>query len=476
MLKTIIEKEARDLLTSTKFVASFLSCAALVLLAFYVGATNYKIARAQHQASQAENLRQIEGLTDWMALRNNRVFLPPQPLEALVTGISNDIGRTAEVRSRGEIVPEDSRFNEDPIFAVFRFLDLNFIFTIVLSLFAILLGYDSISGEKERGTLKLSFSNAVPKSTYVLGKLLGSFFTLSTALLVALALGCLTLPIIGVHLSGDEWIRLGLIIITALLYFGAFLSLSILISARTVRTSSSFLALLVIWIGAVLISPRAATLLAGRSVDVPSVDEVASQKATFARQLWKEFREGMTSFQAPTDGATDDVQLIMQSFNKYMDSLTTIRDGKMDVFSERLNEERRNRQQQQQSLAFNLARVSPTASLTLANSALAGTSLELQDRFYREATSYRKGFNSFLKEKTGMNVGGNMMMIKVTDDEGGEVEPEAIDASELPKFNYQTASVSESLDGAVTDIGLLAIFNLLFLAGAFISFRSYDVR
>ena len=38
--------------------------------------------------------------------------------------------------------------------AGFRFLDLDFIFQIVLSLFAILFAYDTISGEKERGTLR----------------------------------------------------------------------------------------------------------------------------------------------------------------------------------------------------------------------------------------------------------------------------------------------------------------------------------
>lgn len=473
MLKTIIEKEARDLLSSTKFVASFAVCAALILLAFYVGATSYKISVAQYRASQAENLRQIEGLTDWLQLRQHRIFLPPQPLEALVTGISNDIGRTAEVRSRGEIVPEDSRYNEDPIFAVFRFLDLNFIFTIALSLFAILLGFDAISGEKERGTLKLSFSNAIPRATYILGKLLGSFITLATALLLALALGCLMLPLLGVSLSADEWLRLSMIILAGLLYFGAFLTLALFVSARTVRTSSSFLALLVVWIGASLISPRAATLLAGRAVSVASVDEIAAQKSTFARQLWKEFSEGMKQFRSPAGASEADMETVLQSFNQYMDSLTTIRDGKMSVFTERLNEERQNNQRRQQNLALNLARLSPTAALSLANAELAGTSLELQNRFYDEATVYRKQFNSFLNKKTGMNVGGRMFVMQVTD---GEEEPEAIDATELPAFEYRAASLGESFERALVDIGILAVFNLLFFAGAFISFTRYDVR
>ena len=179
MLRTIIEKEIRDLIGSTKFVTTFGVTTLLILMAFYAGAKNHNLAVAQYDASQAENLRQMEGLTDWMSLQQHRIFLPPQPLASLVNGISSDIGRTIDVKTRGEMSAEDSRFNEDPIFAVFRFLDLSFIFQVVLSLFAILLGYDAISGEKERGTLRLVFSNATPRAIFILGKITGSMIVMA---------------------------------------------------------------------------------------------------------------------------------------------------------------------------------------------------------------------------------------------------------------------------------------------------------
>jgi len=165
MLRIIIEKEIKDLIGSTKFAITFAVCAVLVILAFYVGAARHKSYQARFEASQAENLRSMKGLTDWQELDETRVFLPPQPLASLVSGVSNDIDGTAIVRGRGDIPTEDSRYNEDPVFAIFRFIDLEFIFKVVLSLFAVLLGYDAISGEKERGTLRLSFSNALPRRT-----------------------------------------------------------------------------------------------------------------------------------------------------------------------------------------------------------------------------------------------------------------------------------------------------------------------
>lgn len=471
MIKLIIEKELREIISSTKFAVTFAVCAVLILLSFYVGAKNYKVSVAQYEAAKTENLRQMEGLTDWMQVRDHRIFLPPGPLEALVTGISNDIGRTVEVQGRGELASQNSRFNSDPIFAVFRFLDLNFIFQIVLSLFAILFMYDAVNGEKEHGTLKLSFANSIPRDQYILGKIIGSFLALAIPLIIPILIGCLFLPLLGVSMSSDEWLRLGEVVMAGFLYFGVFLTLSIFISALTKRSSSSFLFLLVIWIFAVLIIPRSAVLIAGRAVDVPSVDEIASQKNRFASQLFKEDRDKMGSFRPDQ---TTEPQKIVEQFNKFMQDLADEREQKMLEFAGKLNEERRNRQAVQEKLAFAISRISPTATYSLAATNLANTSIKLKQHFINEATNYQKSYASFIKEKTGMNMGGHVMMFRMRSDD--QEEPEAIDPHELPEFKYNDMEMNQAAGALILDFGILAFFNLVFFIGAFVAFLKYDVR
>jgi ABC-type transport system involved in multi-copper enzyme maturation permease subunit len=470
MLTTLIEKEIRDLLGSTKFVVTFGVCVLLILLSFFMGATSYKTSRAQFEAAQTANLRQMEGLTDWLAVEDYRIFLPPQPLASLVSGISNDIGRSVEVTGRGELQAYGSRFNEEPLFAVFRFLDLEFIFLVVLSLMAILLGYDAISGEKETGTLRLTFANAISRSVYLLGKLLGLFIALCCALLLALGIGALLLPAMGVPLSGAEWLRLGLIVLTGLLYFGVFLTLSVFVSALTQRSSSSFMLLLTVWIVAVLIVPRASILLAGRAVEVPSVDQIAARKATFSSQLWKEFRASMSSF---TSQSATDMDQTMKEFNRFLDSLNQDRDNRMDALASRLNEDRENRRRRQAEIAFALARTSPSTSLVLAATRLAGSSPELEGRYAEAAAAYQQSYAGFMFDKTGMNVGGGMVVRMTTDD--GET-PQPIDPTEIPVFTFQLEPPAAAVAAALPDIGLLALANLLFFTGAFVAFRRYDVR
>ncbi len=472
MLKTLIEKEIRDLIGSTKFAITFGACAVLIIGAFYAGGARYGLYRQQYEASKAQEAQQIGTNTDWLAVGSAKIFLPPDPLATLVSGVSNDIGLDAVATGRGEPDIQDSRYSEDPIYAVFQFLDLEFLFKVILSLFAILLGYDAISGEKEQGTLRLTFANAVPRHMYIIGKLLGGTIVLGISLLVAFAVGALLFPAMGVPMSGGDWGTLALVIFTGFLYFGVFLTLSVAVSALTQRPSSSFLVLLVVWIATVLIIPRVAVITSGRAVNVPSVDEIASQKAVYSSQLNNEYFDalGRLSFSMPGAGGDPTTQI-----TKAMDSLTNVSQVKLDEFSGRLNEQRHNAQEQQVGLAMSLARLSPTASLTTAISQLAGTSLALNDRFYQEALDYSRSFGNFKQEKTGFNSGVSMRVIKVGDSAGQE-DPKRIDPAELPPFAYRRWGISQALDGAAVDIGLLAFFNLLFFAGAFVAFSRYDLR
>lgn len=470
MLRTIIEKEIRDIIGSSKFAITFGACAVLILLAFYMGAKNYELNRTRYEAARAENIRQLEGLTDWLAVPQHRIFLPPQPLTAIVTGVSNDIGRTIEMHGRGELTPGDNRYSDDLIFAVFRFLDLDFIFGFVLSLFAILLGYNAISGEKEQGTLRLSFANALPRGKYILGKLIGSYTALSLPLILAISLGLLILIVLKVPMSAEDWLKLLLISLTGLLYTGAFLTLSIFVSALTRRSSNSFLLLLVIWILGAFIVPRASVLLAGRAVEVPSIDEIAAQKASLSSQLWEEDKKKMSNFKPSVSDCSEGT---VNEFNRFMENMAEERELRMREFGDRLDEDRRNKEIRRRKLSLALARFSPSAAMTLAATSLAGSSVELKDRFRSEAYAYQQTYGKFMTEKTGLNPGSGMVLMRM---KMGDEEPEPIDPGELPEFEFTPITLSSSFEAALFDIELLAVYNLVFFAGAFIAFRRYDLR
>ncbi|MBU8923018.1 MAG: hypothetical protein KOO63_14465, partial [Bacteroidales bacterium] len=120
-----------------------------------------------------------------------------------------------------------------------------------------------------------------------------------------------------------------------------------------------------------------------------------------------------------------------------------------------------------------LARVSPSASFSLAATRMAGTSLGMKEHFIGEAYGYQRSYVEFIKDKTGTSPRGGMVMITINDDE--EEDP-SIDPNELPVFDYAASDMKADFRAAAIDIGLLALFNIIFFAGAYTAFLRYDVR
>ncbi|MGD9158730.1 MAG: ABC transporter permease subunit [Desulfobacteraceae bacterium] len=368
MLKLILYKELREIIGSTKFAVTFGICSILIILAFFTGIKNYQTGMQEYNASKAAELQKHEKETDWKDVRNLQIYLTPKPLASLVMGVSNDLGRTAYITG-GSIPPlADSTYSQQPVFAVFRFLDLEFVFQIILSLFAILFAFDAINGEKERGTLRLSFANSLPRANYILGKIIGSFLALVLPLLIHILIGILMLPLFGVVLSSDEWIRLGMFIVTGFLYLGVFLTLSVFISSLTQRSSSSFLFLLVIWVFSVLIIPRASVLIAGNMVEVPSLEGISIQRLQLQRQNSQEFsqkikelyRNLMEELRQSEDKSQEAQKRGFKKIDDAIEKLLAENDKKVEDLLSRLHEERRNKQIGQEKLAFNISRISPT--------------------------------------------------------------------------------------------------------------------
>jgi ABC-type transport system involved in multi-copper enzyme maturation permease subunit len=260
-------------------------------------------------------------------------------------------------------------------------------------------------------------------------------------------------------------------VVAGFLYFGAFLALSLFVSSRTERSSNSFLILLVAWIVSVMILPRTAVLLAGRAVDVPSVDEIASKKSRFSASLWQEDRKKMADFRAPEGTKPMDV---MQEFQKFMSKIGDEREAKMQEFSSRLNEERANKQRVQEQVAFGLARISPSATFSLASAAIAGTGTQLKQEYKTSGEQYQRAFGEFMKGKTGMNMGGGMVFRISTDDNQEKKTP--INIAEIPEYEFRPQPIGASLGHIAVDFGVLALFNILFFVGAFVSFLRYDLR
>lgn len=488
MFGTLIEKELKAILLSPKFVATFGVCAILILLSVYIGIQEYQASVDQYETAQQLLDQEIREATSWWSL-SNKAYRAPDPMQIFASGVNNDVGRFSNISSWNEIKLRQSSYSDNPLFAFFRFIDFTFIVQVVLSLFAILFTYDAINGEREKGTLKLAFSNAVPRGQFVAAKFFGAWLGLTLPILIPILLGILLVMVMNIPMTGTEWAKVGMLVGASVLYFTFFVALGLLVSALTKRSSVSFLILLVAWVVIVLIVPRAGAMVAGQVVPVPTVAEMESQMDRYATDRRTSHFEGMgerwRERMKPVEGKSDDERRQFQQdhqdeWRAEDDELQRIMEDDIAEFNRKLQEDLRNQKAQQEQLAFVLSRFSPSSSYQLTAMNLGGTNTTLKRRYEDAMAVYRSDYNQFVKVKREEHQAKMREERKKKGNTGfsfsfgGGDEP--IDATEMPKFVAPEESVGEALQPSIVDVGMLGMYVLLAFAGAFVSFLRYDVR
>ena len=143
------------------------------------------------------------------------------------------------------------------IVAEFVEIDWVFIVGLVLSLMAILLTFDAISGDRQAGTLQLTLGGAVPRSAVLGGKFLGALTVLLVALGVGVGLNLLVIVLLGtIDLHPGALIKMAAMLAAAVLYLCFFLGLGLLVSARSERPASGLVVLLLVWTVLVFLLPN----------------------------------------------------------------------------------------------------------------------------------------------------------------------------------------------------------------------------
>ncbi len=488
MLNIIIRKELKSILLSPKFPATFGVCSLLLLLSVYVGIREYKAAAAQTGSARQLVEQEQREATSWGGVEN-RVFREPDPMQVFVAGLQNDIGRLSDVNPMEAVKLTHSVYSDDPIFAVFRFIDFAFIVQVVLSLFAVLFTYDAVNGERESGTLALTFSNAVPRARYLGGKVIGAWLGLVLPVTIPVLLSVLIVMLSGVPFLREHWIRFATLMGISLLYFTFFAMLGVLISALTKRSSVSFLLSLVVWIALVLIVPRAGVMAAGQIVRVPTVAELDGQIAAYSKermaQLMEQMEKRWQTRNAAMQGMSNEERTAYREQHEWgwleeEDNARKEMQKEIDRQTAKYTEDMRNRKQEQVRLGLALSRFSPASAFQLAAMQLAGTDVNLKTRYEEAMQTYRQSFNAYREKK--QQESGNTGGIRITVDSNSGIsfqtprEAGTLDLSDMPRFEAPKIQLPEYIAPAFVDIGLLVIVGMMVFAGAFAAFLRYDVR
>lgn len=488
MTKLLIEKELKNILLSPKFVATFLVCSILILTSVYIGIQEYHNAVTQFEANQQIARQDIEQASNWNRVRNI-AHRAPSPMQVFVSGLHFDIGRLSGISDFQDIKLIRSPYSDETLFAIFRFIDFAFIVQVVLSLFAILFTYDAINGERENGTLKLTFANSVSRAQYLISKFAGIWLGLIVPLLIPILIGLLLIMILDVPVSGTEWVSIGSFIGLSVLYITFFIGAGILVSSLTQKSSLSFLLLLVIWIGGVLILPRMSIMAAGQLVPVQSVAQLESKQEAFRRARWDQYSSQLSqrwrTRSEEMSGMTDEERQAYRDDKEWEwleEDDAARKQVQIDITdnNRKLIEETDNRKKVQEQLAFNLARISPASSFRLAAMNLAGTDIDMKNRYEESMRAYRDDFVEYTEQKQAESGNQGGFRIEVSSDSGVKIDfgrdDQTLDISGMPQYTAPVVTAGMAVSSSVLDFGLMGIFIIIIFGTAFFAFLRYDMR
>jgi ABC-2 type transport system permease protein len=271
----------------------------------------------------------------------------------------------------------------------------------VVPLLLILMGFASLAGERERGTLRLALSTGAPARALVAGKALG-LYTVSAALLVpASLLGALALVLHTGPSDGRLVSRTAILAASYLAYFAVFVAFTLAASGRARTSRSALAALTAVWMGTVVLGPPLVLGFAARLHPTPTALEFASGIQS-ARAYGPVFYERLIAVER---------RLLAEHHARTVEELPVNATG-IAMFEEERDEDAlhdthfRNLSAAyaQQERAFRLgAFLSPLVAVQSLSMALSGTSLAQHLHFAQVAEAYRRQFVQAMNDDLARN-------------------------------------------------------------------------
>ncbi len=266
MIASIARKEFLAGVLTYRFAIAFGACVALMGLSSYALVDEYALRVEAHEVQVVRARAELDHIKVYAQLLEYPPFThrPPSPLSIFGEGLEGRLDNVLHF-SHGSVptllsVSQDS----NPLMHAFPVFDLATISALLLSLVALFFAYDSISGERQAGTLSLLFSNPVPRAHLLLGKWLGGLAC--TGLPVVAGFGVALLVAFSepaVHFTGDEWLRIILILAATLLYASVFYLLGLWLSVRVDRPATGLVVAISIWAVLTVVLPTASAYLVG---------------------------------------------------------------------------------------------------------------------------------------------------------------------------------------------------------------------
>lgn len=522
MIWKIAKKEFLLNLMMFKFAVGTIVCVVLTSIFTPILVDDYQQRLKEYNTNVTTDNAKLKNVKVYRTITPT-VFKPPSILSVFSEGLEKRLTNSSKIEL--ETIPEinPGLADDNPFLTIFPSLDISLIFKTVISILALLIAYDVISGEREWGTLKLILSGRVARHQVLIGKIFAGLITLVVPITVSFVAGLLILewsPM--VDLSGSDWARVGLIYLTSLIFTSVMYHIGLLFSCLARKSATSLMLGLFCWVIFTTVIPNGAVRLATHIRPLEPKEKMNRQIEALTKDmkdddkhLWSQLdglSRGMISSAHGAFGEKNYVRAISKSEVEYRVKRYSLQDSLQKKYADKYWEVKHryiNDLFKQKHLADNFSRISPVFLYENAISALAGSDSTRSQYFIDRARIYRNNIIEYMHSKTD-NFSSPSYFTPCSEEDMEECEKlyshfqnarksgdkvarktaydafqkglsrisasqRPLDLRDIPKFIYQPA-LTGNLKNVIFDLGLLVFMNILLFTLSFIAFLRYDVR
>ena len=531
MIWRIAKRDFLSNLLSARFVIGFLLCLFLIPFTLLVNLDEYSNQVRIYQIDKTRAEKSFKEVRVYSFLRPE-IVQPPEPLSIFCKGISPNVGNKVNIwlGEKSLLAEGNMKVRDNPLLNSFFSIDFISIIVIIMSLLAIIFTHDVCTREKETGTLRQQLANSISRSKILLGKVSGVYITLLPIILFCYLLSFLLISFSPhIAFSAKEWVRIGILFFSSLVYFSVFIFIGLFISTQLKSSVTSMIVCLLLWVVFVFIIPNVSVYLAESLIRIESRDTLDYTAEKLNDELersinYHKYRElEYPDWDNRSSNSEPDGGIIISNCSRsfvewqrlsteyavplrieYADKKWTFQ----KVYLDDLNRQR--------LFAERFSLLSPSESFRLISSTICRTDVDSHRRYMERTRTYRETFIDYLRSKNLFSstiwftpipeenfLTGDEIVRYVSKGEIQNVEewdrirkankdqinqwyrsvPDYyhddypfLDVSDVPRFQFEAGSVLPNLSVVLYRLaGLLLVCIVLFYI-SFLSFMKYDVR
>ncbi|TQV75054.1 DUF3526 domain-containing protein [Aliikangiella marina] len=364
----------------------------LTLSSVVVTAVKMHELSEQRQATQNKSeetfLQQPDRHPHRMVHYGHYAFRVPAPLSMLDPGVDAYTGNSIFLEGHRQNTAMFAEQKQTTGLTKLGSLSPAFIVQVIAPLLLVLIGYSSISRERESQTLTFLVAQGVSFYSLIIGKGVALFFVACLVLFPLCISGVFTVA------QGESSLVVASFLLAYLLYLVIWILFILLISALFSKSSESFSGLAIVWILVCIVMPRVASSTA--SVSVPIEGKLETDFAVIAalRQLGDGHNANDPAFNQLKSSLLKKYKVgsVEELPINFRGAVASASEAELTKVLNQFAEERMQKELRQTQVARLFGWLSPKIAIRSFSMISAGTSIETHHRFLRETEELRFKF------------------------------------------------------------------------------------